>query len=277
MTPAVLLVLAAAPWSSMGGAQRADAMAELRALPMRERVLRASEGFLGTPYVLSPLGEGEGRDPDPLVRLDAVDCVTMVEQAMALAAAPSESALVATLNGIRYAATPSWESRLHVMEAQWLPHNVERGWLRDVTREYGGPNTRRVTKALTDATWKEKSAQGLALPTAHQPKGAFELDIIPAQEAAAALAKAPAGLLVVVVRADRPWLVTRVSHVGVLVQTAKGPALRHASRSFKRVVDEPVRSYVGRNLDFGKWTIEGLALYEPLDSLASLPDGGLAR
>jgi hypothetical protein len=68
----------------------------------------------------------------------------------------------------------------------------------------------------------------------------------------------------VVVRADRPWLVTRISHVALLVQTPKGPMLRHASRSFKKVVDEPVARYLGRNLDFGLWTIEGLALYEPL-------------
>ena len=68
----------------------------------------------------------------------------------------------------------------------------------------------------------------------------------------------------VVVRADRPSLVTRVSHVGVLVQSAKGPMLRHASRSFKKVVDEPVSRYLTRNLDFAQWTIEGLALYEPV-------------
>jgi hypothetical protein len=39
--------------------------------------------------------------------------------------------------------------------------------------------------------------------------------------------------------------------------------LRHASRSFKKVVDEPLSRYLGRNLDFGAWTIEGLAVYEP--------------
>lgn len=274
MTAALLLVLAAAPWASLGDAQRADAMSALRGLPMRERVLKASEGFLGTPYVLSPLGEGEGRDPDPLLRFDAVDCVTMVEEALALATAPGPEALVPTLNGLRYGAEPSWASRLHVMEAQWLPEHVRKGRLRDVTREYGGERTRRVTKVLTEATWKEKGGAALALPTEARPTGAWAFDIIPAEHAAALLAKAPPGLLVVVVRADRPWLVTRVSHVGVLVQTPKGPALRHASRSFKRVVDEPLARYLGRNLDFGKWTIEGLALYEPLDSVG---DGRLAR
>jgi hypothetical protein len=121
-----------------------------------------------------------------------------------------------------------------------------------------------VKKVLTDKTWKEKGAITLALPEDKQPRGAFELDIIPAAAAAKALEKAPAGLIVVVVRADRPSLVTRVSHVGVLVQGKKGPMLRHASRSFKRVVDEPLAKYLGRNLDFGQWTIEGLAVFEPM-------------
>lgn len=269
------IVAAATPWAEMGEAQRADAMESLKARPMLERVLRASEGFLGTRYALSPLGEGAGKDPDPLLRFDAVDCLTMVEQAMALASAPAPSKLVETLNDIRYAGAPSWEARLHVMEAQWLPEQIRRGRLRDVTRVWGGTVTRRVKKVLSDATWREKSGRALELPADVQPKGAFEFDLIPAAAAVEALAKAPSGLLVVVVRADRPWVVTRISHVGVLVQTPKGPALRHASRSFGRVVDEPLARYLSRNLDFAQWTIEGLSLYEPLERTSSVADGGL--
>lgn len=263
MTGVLLLALCATPWSSMGDAQRADAMAQLQTLPtLRERLLQATEGFVGTPYVLSPLGEGAGRDPDPLVRFDAVDCVTMIEESIALSTA-APTALVTALNSLRYDGAPSWENRLHIMESQWLPENVKRGWLVDVTRQYGGEQTRRVTKVLDATVWKQKSGAGLALPEEKQTRGTWALDIIPSAVAAAKLAHAPAGLLVVVVRADRPSLVTRVSHVGVLVQTPKGPMLRHASRSFKKVVDEPLSRYLGRNLDFGAWTIEGLAVYEP--------------
>lgn len=263
MTALVSLLLAATPWASMGEAQRADAMAHLKTLPtLRERLLEATEGFVGSPYVLSPLGEGSGHDPDPLIRLDAVDCVTLIEQSIALSTAEPAN-LVQTLSALRYDGEPAWENRLHVMESQWLPQNVKRGLLRDVTAQWGGAKTRRVKKVLTASTWKEKSGVGLALPPERQLAGTFEFDIVPAKFAAAALRKAPAGLLVVVVRADRPSVVTRVSHVGVLVQSKKGPMLRHASRSFKKVVDEPLSSYLSRNLDFAWWTIEGLALYEP--------------
>lgn len=264
MTALVSLLLVATPWSSMGEAQRADAMGHLKTLPtLRERLVEASAGFVGTPYGLSPLGEGAGRDADPLIRWDAVDCVTMIEQSLALSTA-EPATLVETLTALRYDGAPAWDNRLHIMEAQWLPQNVKRGLLRDVTAQWGGEQTRRVKKVLSPATWKEKSGVSLALPEDKQPRGTFELDVIPSAVAAQALRRAPAGLLVVVVRADRPSLVTRVSHVGVLVQTAKGPMLRHASRSFKKVVDEPLSRYLGRNLDFAQWTIEGLALYEPL-------------
>ena len=263
MTALLGLLLAAAPWSSMGEVQRADAMAHLKTLPtLRERVLEASAGFVGAPYVLSPLGEGSGHDPDPLIRFDAVDCVTMIEESIALSTAEPGN-LVEALSALRYDGPPAWENRLHIMEAQWLPVNEQRGLLRDVTAQYGGDKTRKVKKVITAATWKEKGAVGLALPEAKQARGTFELDVIPSAFAAEALAKAPAGLLVVVVRADRPSLVTRVSHVGVLVQGPKGPLLRHASRSFKKVVEEPVSRYLTRNLDFAQWTIEGLALFEP--------------
>lgn len=263
MTGLVALLLAAAPWSGLPRAERADAIARLKDVPMPERLARATDGFLGTSYVLSPLGEGEGRDPDPLIRLDAVDCVTLVEQALALSVAPDEPSVVATLSRIRYAGAPSYDARNHVMEAQWLPENVKKGFLRDVTRAWGGDATRKATKVITAATWKEKSGKALGLPEAAQPTGAFALELIPADKALAALAKAPSGLVVVVARADRPWLVTRISHVGVLIQSEKGPLLRHASRSFGRVVDEPLSRYLSRNLDFGKWTIDGLAVFEP--------------
>lgn len=263
MTWALALALAAAPWSALTASQRQEAIAALKAVPMPERVARASEGFLGTAYVRSPLGEGKGKDVDPLVRFDAVDCVTLVEQSMALALTPDDDALVPTLNEIRYSGAPSYEARNHVMEAQWIPQNVRKGFLKDVTRDWGGGATLTTTKVITADTWNEKSGRALGLVEAAQPRGAFSLELIPARKAVEALAKAPSGLVVVVARADRPWLVTRISHVGVLIQSNHGPLLRHASRSFKRVVDEPLERYLSRNLRYGAWTIEGLAVFEP--------------
>lgn len=267
MLMTVVALLAAAPtWAALDEAGREAAIAALKDEPMPGRVARAAEGFLGTRYQVSPLGEGTGRDFDPLVRFDAVDCLTLVEQALALSVTPTAGGLIGLLNQLRYSGEPSWDTRNHVMEAQWLPANQARGLVRDVTRQWGGAATLRVTKRLTAATWRAQAKRGLELPEAAQPRGEFALEIIPAAKAVATLAKAPTGLVVVVVRGDRAGVVTRVSHVALLVQGPKGPMLRHASRSYRRVVDEPLARYLARNLDFASWTIEGFALYEPLDS-----------
>jgi hypothetical protein len=242
MTAVLAATLAVAPWQALDAGTRSEQLAALAPLPIEQRFTAATEGFLGTRYVLSPLGEGVGVDADPLVRYDAADCVTMVESAIALALSTTDDEVLPTLNRIRYAGEPSYEGRLHVMEAQWLPVNLERGLIEDVTRRYGGEATRRVTKRITDQTWKEKSGASLKLPDAAQVKGVFELDLVPSEVAPAVLAKAPEGLIVVVVRADRPRLVSRITHVGVLVQ-------------------KPVERYLRRNLEFGAWTVEGVSLY----------------
>lgn len=261
MTFVVMALVAVAPWQSLDGGARAAQVEALKGLPLEARFVAASEGFLGTPYVLSPLGEGEGHDPDPLVRYDAADCLTMVEQSLALAVAPDEAHVIETLNHIRYEGAPSYEGRLHVMEAQWLPVNQSRGLLEDVTRRFGKDVVKRLSKRITAETWAEKGGKALGLSPAGQATGEFFIDVVPSDRAPAVLATAPEGLIVVVVRADRPRLVTRVTHVAVLVQKPSGPFLRHASRSFKRVVDEPVEKYLKRNLEFGAWTVEGVALY----------------
>jgi hypothetical protein len=256
-------LLAAGTWGSLDEAARVARAAELRERALPDRVVAVSEGFLGTRYQLSPLGEGEGPDADPRLSFDAVDCVTFVEEVMALSVSPDAEALLPTLDGIRYeGGRVAYEARKHVMEAQWLPQNEQAGFVRDVTRQYGGAATRTVKKVLDAKSWATKGGRGLKLPASAQAKGTFALDIIPAGAALEKLAAVPSGTVVVVVRADRPSLVTRVSHVGFVVQTKAGPALRHASRSYGKVVDEPFAHYLTRNLDFGAWTIEGLALFE---------------
>lgn len=275
-----MALVAVSPWQSLDAGARAEQVAGLKALPLDARVVAASEGFLDTKYVLSPLGEGAGHDPDPLVRYDAADCLTMIEESMALSLAPDEGRVVETLNRIRYHDEPSFDGRLHVMEAQWLPVNLERGLLEDVTKRYGKDVVRRVSKRITRKTWEEKAGRALGVSEQAQVKGEFFLDIVPSERAPAVLAVAPEGLVVVVVRADRPRLVTRITHVALLIKKPAGPYLRHASRSYKKVVDEPVEKYLKRNLEFGAWTVEGVALFqvkEPVWLDAGVPlDAGMS-
>ena len=262
MLLALVTVLAAAPtWQVTKPEARVEALAQLQSLPLGDRLTQISERFVGTPYTFSPLGEGEGHDADPLLRFDAVDCLTFVETAMAMALAPDEAALLPTLNSIRYEkGTVGWATRNHITEAQWVPNNVAAGVLKEVTPTLG--KTVEVKKVLTEAVWALPEGKSLALTEEQQLKGTFSLNVIPSTQVLEAVKNAPSGLVAVVVRADRPKSVTRVSHVGFVIQTAKGPVLRHASRSFKKVTDEPLERYLKRNRDFGEWTIAGIAFFE---------------
>src|SRR5262245_14095612 len=76
-------------WMTLDAEGRKTALARLSQLPLADRLLATSERFLQTPYHLSPLGEGGGTDPDPYFRLDAVDCLTFVEETIAMSLAPS--------------------------------------------------------------------------------------------------------------------------------------------------------------------------------------------
>jgi hypothetical protein len=258
---ALLLVASPPSWMKLSDAERSAAVASLEPRPLGERLLVASERFKGTPYVFSPLGEGQGKDPDPLIRYDAVDCLTFVETTMALALAPRPEEVEPTLTRIRYRANPVYEERNHLMEADWIPNNIAKGFIADVTRTYGKSDAVTVSKTYTDETWSSKSATDLGLPKDHQAKGTFSLSMIPIKKFVARAAGAPAGTLVVVVRKDQPDLVTRVSHVGMLVHEKGRAFLRHAALGEKEVIDEPLEHFVERHAAFQKWPVEGFALY----------------
>jgi hypothetical protein len=253
------LLLLGGEGSLDGGVQ--ERVAPLKAVPWPQRLAVAAGGFLGSRYLLSPLGEGEGVDPDPLLRFDAFDCLTLVEESLALGLAADEAGLLPTLSALRYEGAPAWNHRLHVMESQWLPAQVRRGHLADVTRRYGGAATRRVVKEITARTWEAPLGRSLHLPMEDWTIGRYPLELIPAAEAVRALAAAPSGLVVVVVRPDSPALVTRITHTAILLQTPAGPALRHASSLRGRVVDEPLQGFLDRARRHG--AVEGLAVYEP--------------
>ena len=259
-------------WASLSPQARAAFITGEAGLPLRERLLRVSEHFLGTPYVHSPLGEGSGVDPDPTFRLDAVDCLTFVEEALAMSLARNESQVQGILERIRYASTPTYEDRNHLMEAEWLPNNRRKGFVVDVTRHYGGEDTVRVQKTLTALTWTSRSSLELGLSRAHQPRGTYSLDMIPLDKVMEHARQVPSGTLLLVLREDLPLKVTRVTHLGFVVQKGKRTWLRHARRGADgngQVVDEDLETFLARNAKYDKWKVSGVSLYEPRN-----PDAG---
>ena len=70
--------------------------------------------YLGTKYVLNPLGEGKAPDTDPLFRTDAFDCSTFVETVLA-------DGDLNKLNKIRYKDEKiDFLNRNHFVETDWL-------------------------------------------------------------------------------------------------------------------------------------------------------------
>src|SRR5690606_21862905 len=129
-------------WSRMNAGARAEALASVADRPLKERLVSLSAHFLGARYVLSPLGAGRGQDADPLFHAEAADCLTFVEQSLALAYSGSPGDVLSELTRLRYSDEgPSYASRLHLMEAQWIPTQLSRGHLRDLTRSLGGADT----------------------------------------------------------------------------------------------------------------------------------------
>ncbi|MCA9555327.1 MAG: DUF1460 domain-containing protein [Myxococcales bacterium] len=230
------------------------------------RVDAVTRGFVGAPYLLSALGEGEGTapDPDPRFRLDAFDCTTLVETALALAQTPDLEEAAALLDLVRYRGPPEFEHRRHLMTSQWIPGLVAEGWLEDITAELGGAKTRTLDLELTDERWSKRHiARALVLPDDVVPKGKFPLPYLTLQDALRLERSIPQGTVLNVVRADWPASPDAVTHQGIVVLHPGDPRrfVRHASPVSRRVIDEPLAQMLERYITRPrKWAVIGVNL-----------------
>ena len=242
--------------------------------PGADRTVWASALLAGAPYRLSPLGEGSGPDPDPRFRLDAFDCVTFVETALALGSAASVAEAVRLLDDVRYRGPPDFAHRNHYVEAQWLPSLVEKGWLEPATRRVAPDLAARAEKRLDPASWRaaERSGHVLpGLPAERRPVGTFALDLVPLARAGEIASRLEPGLLLLVVRQDRPDRPYRVTHMGLVVADARGRRyLRHASDvpGVLKVRDEPLDAFLLRNARQRGWPVAGVSLWAIRDATA---------
>ncbi len=266
------LTLAALALASAAGPPPEEALA--RAPAGAPRAVVASRSFLGAPYVLSPLGEGSGIDPDPRFRLDAFDCVTLVETAIAFANAGSAAEAARLLDDIRYDGPPDFGHRNHYLEAQWIPANVRKGWIAPATREIAGSRAVTEVKRLDARAWRAAERAGHVLPglpADRRPLGDFRLDMVPLERLAEVAPRIPPGTILLVVRQDRPWRPYRVTHLGIVVAGPDGSRwLRHASDvpGVLRVRDERLDRFLARNARYQGWPVSGVSLYAIRDNAA---------
>lgn len=213
--------------------------------PESERLTLLTEPLLGTPYRRSPLGEGSGRDPDPRLRLDAFDCTTFVETALAMLFAPSADAVAETLDRLRYeGGHVAWESRLHLIAAQWLPSMHRDGRLLDVTEEIGGLAARIVASEPRRHWVGSSTERQLGLSAERIPEAGVRLPYLPWDQVGSLLATWPEPLVLSVVRAPTEREPLLVRHQALFLPGDGGAVVRHASQRLGRVVDQDLAAFV---------------------------------
>jgi Protein of unknown function (DUF1460) len=235
-----------------------------------------SKIFVGLPYGKGgPLGEGpEGRyDQDPLYRFDTFDCTTYVETIMALALSRDVTEFENHLDKIRYEdGIVDYFKRNHFTDLQWIPFNVQNGYMKEITQEVVPASEVRIAEALINYSgWiLSHKIEQIVVPMASTDEKQDLLEELKsrAQEFKSEIArvpyieinaiilrpqlllKIPSGSIVNFVRPN--WDLTEVagtrqniSHQGFLFRLKNVLYLRHASTSGK-VEEVPFIDYLKR-------------------------------
>lgn len=261
-------------------AQAATTIAERVQAVHRQR--RAFDGrlegisrlFVGAPYRHSPLGEGPGvhPDPDPTMDLHHFDCLTFVEQVMALSWHGDLGRARAELQRIRYAqGVVRYGARHHIMMAQWIPHNVAAGFARDITRTVAGPRTGTAALTIRATDFDRGPAARLKLAAADRPTGRFTLPIVPIDHMPALASRIPPGTIVTTIRHPRSGVPYRASHVGLVVVVHGERRIRHAAAPAGVVVDESLVRFVARARRLRSRPVAGFNLLSIASTPPSLP------
>lgn len=132
------------------------------------RLERFSALFLGKPYLLSALGEGQEDqfDQDPIYRFDAMDCETFVDTVLALALASNEQYFERCIRKIRYLdGKVSYINRNHFTCLDWNINNQKQSILKDITSTFKNQNNIPVSKTATAIIDKPSWYQHLTIRT----------------------------------------------------------------------------------------------------------------
>jgi len=243
-----------------------SAVMSSRNMDIGRRMEVVSRPFIGLPYVLDPMGESFGVDPDPLIRYDAFDCLTYVEEVLALSLSFSPDSADINREQLRYfGGVIHYRTRKHFMLSQWIPDNLEKGFLRDITPELGEVEV--VEKSLLPELWKKwKLRDKYKLADTDLPQGDFHLNVLPLNQSSVLLEKIPNGALLIVVRRDDRNNPLLVSHIGIVVEKGGRKWIRHATTLGKRIRQDRLDKYIAvmRRTRY-KWPVVGFSVLFPLE------------
>jgi len=200
-----------------------------------ERVAQISTGFLGNPYVADTLGGGTNLPEQLVVRLDAVDCFSLLDYVEALRRSAVPAEFTQRLVEVRYrAGRIAWETRRHFF-TDWAL--APEGLVIDATAEVGGKRTRAAHKQLNC-----KEAGGFYLTGVAVQARAVQFIPGAALDASVFEHLRPGDYLGLY--SPDPGL--DVTHVGIVVRVGGRLMLRHASsrQAERRVVDSDLANYL---------------------------------
>ncbi len=235
-------------------------------LSIGERLMLHSDDWVGLPYGEGAFGEGGGEDSDPMIRRDMFDCLTMIEEALALSLAHDPVAVHRVRMGLRYrnGGPATYENRRHFMLSEWIPGNIEDGWMRDITGEYPGAIT--VERRVTDDTWSNWSRRGLfSLSDDRLPTGSQTVTYLPVAAAQASVNEIPEGAIIFTLREIYPHLPIAITHVGMTIP-GENPTIRHATKIGEDMVrDHPLLWYLQHLETYVNWPAAGVIILMPQD------------
>jgi hypothetical protein len=255
-----------------------DIARSVRGLSIGARMKAISEPLVGLPYVIDATGEGRAPDLDPPARYDAFDCLTFVEEVLALAIPGDPLAAPLVRHQLRYGdAAATYSNRSHFMLEEWIPRNIANGLLVDITAELGEAHL--LVKEINDKTWswwgKRKYFE---LPDSRLPTGTFQLQLMSLGAAFEVLEDIPDGALILTVRESREYVPIVVTHIGFKIPGTDVPRMRHATKMGEdpRVRDDRLAWYLEHVRWYHRWPVVGITVLMPqeLGPRGSLLVGG---
>ena len=234
--------------------------------PIGQRIEYITRSLLQTPYLLDGIGEEQYPDTDPIVRYDSFDCLSFIEEAIALSLGETEEEVDFVRRELRYGnGDIAYTNRNHFMETQWIPNAIEKGYLVDITSTVG--ETHIVAKTFTKHNWERwKSRSKFALDIDQFPVGTTQFGVLSLDAAIQAIAVFPEGALLVVVRQNNPYNPIWITHVGLVVRSKTNPKdakIRHATKMSKGGVKEHNLLWYFEHIRLHSGPVEGILVLMP--------------
>jgi len=201
-----------------------------------------------------------------MLRFDTFDCLTFVEEVLALSLAADPVSTQNVRLALRYSdtANPSYESRRHFMLAEWIPELIEEGWVQDITAQF--PGAVKIQREVTARTWSGWSKRsGFDLRDDRLPVGVQQFWYLPIEAALAVTEDIPDSTILFTLRQPLPHIPIAITHVSIKIP-GEQPMMRHATKMGSGgVKDHSIRWYLEHLKTYENWPVAGLILLQPMD------------